>query len=267
MINVDKVCKKIRKILGEDYKADIAMILGSGLSDAKPDLNNVKVISYEDIGLPKSKVVGHSGKFVFGEFAGKNIVIASRFHYYESGDLNKVKTPHMILKALGVKTLVVTCACGAVNESYKPGDLMLITDQINLSGQNPLIGMDEIKFVDMTEAYNLDYRNLIKDIANKNSIKLQEGVFVQMSGPTYETPAEIKFIRTIGGDAVSMSTSIEVIYARYLDIKVVGFSAITNMGAGITGQQLNHEEVLINSKMIVSNLKTILTEFVQKIDE
>ena len=192
-----------------------------------------------------------------------------RFHYYEGYKMEEVTFPIRVMKLLGVKTLIVTNAAGAVNTSFKPGDLMIITDHINLSGNNPLIGenLDLFgpRFPDMSNAYNKELRKIAKNVANSINIDIKEGVYAMMSGPTYETPAEIKMIRTLGGDAVGMSTVPEVIVANHCGIKVIGISCMTNMAAGILEQPLNHEEVIETSNKVKNNFIKLMETLIKEI--
>ena len=214
--------------------------------------------------MPKSKVQGHSGSFIFGEYAGKKIVLVSKMHYYESGNIEKVRMPLEIVSKLGVKTVILLSSSGSLNKSFKVGDLMLINDHINMSGINPLIGIEELSFTNMYECYDISYRNLLKQIAINNDIHLQEGVFCQMSGPSYETRAEVEMLRLLGADAVSMSIAHDCIIAKFLGLKVVGVSVIVNVFESVV-KELNHKEVLENAKNASKKLKCLLEGFVQKI--
>ncbi len=260
-----KTIDKALKILNKKYNisnVDVAIVAGSGLADSSPDLEGKVTVNYDCLGLPKSKVKGHSGAFTFGKFNGKVVAIVSRMHYYESGDIAKVRLPLEIMAKLGCKKVILLTSCGGVNSAYNVGDVMLIKDQINMSGINPLIGMEEIKFVNMSDCYNQALRDKIKKIAKKNKIDLKEGIFCQMSGPSYETRAEIEMLRGNRVDAVSMSTAHDCIIANYYDMKVAGFSAIVNVFTDNANQNLSHKEVLDNAKLINKNLKTILSEII-----
>ena len=228
-----------------------AVVLGSGLGDFADTLKNVHYIPYGEIpNFHKPTVQGHAGRLAIGEIAPGFAVacMQGRFHYYEGHDMNTVVFPTRVLKALGASFLVVTNAAGGINLGFKPGTLMLIEDHINLMGTNPLIGPnnDNIgpRFLDMTEAYSKQYRQIALDVAKQNNLALESGVYVGLSGPAYETPAEIRMLRTLGGDAVGMSTVPEVIAANHMGMDVVGISCITNAAAGISGQKLSHEEVM-----------------------
>ncbi|MBA4495699.1 purine-nucleoside phosphorylase [Paenactinomyces guangxiensis] len=228
----------------------IGLILGSGLGVLAEELENPVSISYEEIPhFPVSTVEGHAGQLVLGTLEGQQVVVmAGRFHLYEGHELSSVTFPIRVMKELGVETILVTNAAGGVNESYSAGDLMLIRDHINLMFRNPLIGPNDpelgVRFPDMSNAYDPDLRELARRVGDKHGIQLQEGVYTAVLGPSYETPAEIRMIRKIGGDAVGMSTVPEVITARHAGIRVLGISCISNMAAGILPQPLSHEEVM-----------------------
>ncbi len=228
----------------------IGLILGSGLGVLAGEIKNPLVINYEDIPhFPVSTVEGHAGKLIMGKLENQNVlVMAGRFHLYEGHDPTTVSFPIRVMKELGVKTLVVTNAAGGVNLSYEPGDLMVIQDHINLMSRNPLVGLNNkefgVTFPDMSSAYDTQLRKLAQQVAKQLGFSLREGVYTAVLGPSYETPAEIRMIRTLGGDAVGMSTVPEVIVARHAGIRVLGISCITNMAAGILPQPLSHEEVM-----------------------
>lgn len=260
MNNVDKIIKILNKKNIDNI--EYAIVVGSGLIESVPDLQNVVSISYTSLKMPASKVKGHLGAFRFGELYGKKVMLVSRMHFYESGDINLVRLPFEIMKKLGVKKVVLLTSCGGVNISFKVGDIMLIKDQINLTGTNPLIGIDPMEFTSMTNAYDYDTLQYIRDIAKNKKIDLKEGVHIQLSGPSYETPAEVKFIRGIGADSVSMSTAMDTIICNYLQMKVCGFSVVVNVFTD-TKEELTHEEVLQNAKLACKNIKTILTEFIK----
>lgn len=251
-------------ILKNKYNIDdveLAFVAGSGLSFALPDIENQVEVTYESIGLPRSKVKGHSGKFVFGEHNGKKIVFVSRIHYYECGNIEMVRLPFEIVAKLGVKKIVLLTSSGGINNDFRVGDIMLISDHINFTGINPLINIEKMEFTNMSDCYNQEWRSLVKQIALDNDINLKEGVFVQMSGPSYETKAEINMLRMLGCDAVSMSTAFDCVICNYLSMKVIGFSVIVNTFSG-KDDKLTHIEVLDNAKKASSKLKTILTQLV-----
>lgn len=245
-------------------KPEVGMILGSGLGVLADLLENPTVIAYKDIPhFPVSTVEGHAGDLVVGTIKGKPVVIMKgRFHGYEGYGAETVTFPVRVMKKLGVSKLVVTNAAGGVNTSYEVGDLMLIKDHINATGRNPLIGpnLNElgVRFPDMSEAYSNRLRNLAKQVASEQGVKLQEGVYYGLMGPTYETPAEIRMIRTLGGDSVGMSTVQEVIVARHAGIEVLGFSCISNMAAGILDQPLSHDEVMETTEKVRQKFLNLL---------
>ena len=234
----------------------LGLVLGSGLGDFADTLENVQRISYSDIpGFPQPTVEGHSGAFVFGEKQGKSVVVLQgRLHYYEGFTQQEITLPIRVLAAIGVKTLVLTNAAGGVNLNYKPGTLMLISDHINYSSMNPLIGPNLGKFgprfPDMSDLYTASLRSAIKEKAAVAGIPLEEGVYLMYSGPNYETPAEIRAFRVLGADAVGMSTAPEALVAGHSGLNVVGVSCITNMAAGILPVKLSHAEVMETAAMV-----------------
>ncbi|WP_172253534.1 purine-nucleoside phosphorylase [Saccharibacillus deserti] len=233
-----------------EHQPTIGLILGSGLGTLADEIENAVVIPYADIPyFAKSEAIGHANELVIGQLNGKTVVaMKGRFHYYEGYSLKEVTFPVRVMKALGVETVIVTNACGAVNTSFKPGDLMLISDHINLVGANPLIGPNNselgVRFPDVSQVYNRELRELAQEVAAQQGTALQQGVYAWWSGPAYETPAEIRMIRTLGGDAVGMSTVPETIVAVHGGMKVLGISCLTNMACGILDQPLSHDEVI-----------------------
>ncbi|WP_102400842.1 purine-nucleoside phosphorylase [Haloimpatiens massiliensis] len=248
---------------------EIGIILGSGLGDIAEEVEDKITIKYSEVpNMPASTVKGHAGQFVFGSLNGKKVIMMQgRFHYYEGNPMSLLSLPVYIMKYLGVKNLIVTNAAGGVNTSFNPGDLMIITDHINFAGNNPLIGKNQEdigpRFPDMSEAYNKGLRNLAKETAENLNIDVKEGVYVMMTGPTYETPAEIRMTRLLGGDAVGMSTVPEVIAANHCGMKVLGISCITNMAAGILDQPLNHAEVIETSNKVKSSFINLVKEIMK----
>lgn len=237
-------------------KPEIALVLGSGLGILADEITEAVKIPYSEIPhFPVSTVEGHAGMFVFGKLGTKNVVaMQGRFHFYEGYTQQQTTFPIRVMKALGVDTLILTNAAGGVNTSYKPGDLMVITDHLNFSGNNPLNGrnLDEMgpRFPDMSEVYSKRLVSGIEAEAGKLMIPIRKGVYVMMAGPSYETPAEIRMLRTLGADAVGMSTVPEAIVANHCGMKVAGISCITNMAAGILDQPLNHQEVMETAEMV-----------------
>jgi purine-nucleoside phosphorylase len=234
----------------------IGLILGSGLGVLADEIEEADVIPYEKIPhFPVSTVEGHAGRLVIGRLKGQAVIaMQGRFHLYEGYPLEAVTFPIRVMKRLGVETALITNAAGGINESFRAGDLMLIRDHINFMFRNPLVGPNDPelgdRFPDMTEAYDADLRRLAKGVAEKLGIDLKEGVYAAMLGPSYETPAEIRMLRTVGGDAVGMSTVPEVIVARHAGIRVLGISCIANMAAGILPQPLSHEEVMETAERV-----------------
>lgn len=228
---------------------DIGLILGSGLGSIADDLKNPKVINYSDIpNFQVSTVEGHEGNLVIGELEGKYVLcMKGRFHYYEGYNMDEVTLPVRVMSYLGIKNLIVTNASGGINLEFIPGDLMLIMDHINTAGLNPLRGpnIDEmgVRFPSCTNIYTKEIREKAKLAAKSIDIELKEGVYAYCSGPTYETPAEIRAFRTLGADAVGMSTVPETLVACHCGMKVLGISCITNMASGILDKPLSHEEV------------------------
>lgn len=244
--------REAAKYIREKCKAtpQIGLILGSGLGVLADEITDAAHIPYQEIPhFPVSTVEGHAGELIVGELEGKSVlVMAGRFHLYEGHAVEKVSFPIRVMKELGIETLVVTNAAGGINESYEPGDLMLIKDHINMMFRNPLIGPNDpelgVRFPDMSNAYDGELRELAHRVAGEQGVQLKEGVYAAVLGPSYETPAEIRMLRVLGGDAVGMSTVPEVIAARHAGIRVLGISCITNMAAGILPQPLSHDEVM-----------------------
>ncbi|WP_042458059.1 purine-nucleoside phosphorylase [Neobacillus dielmonensis] len=252
-----------------DKTPKIGLILGSGLGVLADEIEQAVKIPYKEIpDFPVSTVEGHAGQLVFGNINGVEVVaMQGRFHFYEGYSMEKVTFPVRVMKQIGIETLIVTNAAGGVNESFTPGDLMIISDHINNMGTNPLIGPNDtqfgVRFPDLTEAYNKDLRKLAKEIAAQLQINVKEGVYFGNPGPVYETPAEIRMIRVLGGDAVGMSTVPEVIVARHSGMKVLGISCISNMAAGILDQPLTHDEVIETTEKVKANFLAYIKEIVK----
>ncbi len=249
----------------------IGLILGSGLGVLAEEIVNPIKIPYHEIPeFPVSTVEGHAGQLVIGELDGVQVVaMQGRFHFYEGYSLHKVTFPVRVMKEIGVETVIVTNAAGGVNTDFKPGDLMLISDHINNMSQNPLIGPNDsdlgVRFPDMSAAYCPTLRKKSKDVADRLGLDIKEGVYFGNTGPSYETPAEIKMIRKLGGDAVGMSTVPEVIIARHAGLKVIGISCISNMAAGILDQPLTHDEVIETTDMAKSSFLGLVKGIVKEI--
>ncbi|MEX2104043.1 MAG: purine-nucleoside phosphorylase, partial [Bacilli bacterium] len=248
-------------------------ILGSGLGVLADEISNPTKIPYNEIPyFPVSTVEGHAGQLVIGKLEDNDVVaMKGRFHYYEGYSLEMVTFPIRVMKALGVETIIVTNAAGGINTQFQGGDLMLISDHINFMFQNPLMGPNDaamgIRFPDMSQAYDHHLRVLAQSIANQLHIPVQEGVYVGMTGPTYETPSEVRMIRKLGGDAVGMSTVPEVIVARHAGMRVLGISCISNMAAGILEQPLTHSEVMETTERVKQTFLTFVKSIVKEINK
>lgn len=251
-----------------DFAPEVGIILGSGLGSLADKLENPAFLNYSSIpGFAKSTAPGHKGRLVFGMLSGKKVVcMQGRFHYYEGWAMRDIVHPVRVLKALGIKKLLVTNAAGGVNTNFNVGDFMLISDHINLMGTNPLIGKndDEFgpRFCDMSKAYSPALRDVARAAAQKCGIKLHEGVYLACTGPSYETPAEIRAFRILGADAVGMSTVPEVIAASHCSLPVLAISLITNMAAGVLDRPLSGEEVIEIGAKKSEELQTLVKEIV-----
>ena len=263
----------------------VAIVLGSGLGAFAEDLENAVRISYEEIpNFQKSTVEGHAGQLVLGEIEGVSVAVQQgRFHYYEGYDMQQVILPVRTFGLLGIKKLILTNAAGSVRTSMKPGGLMLIRDHINLMGANPLRGANDsrfgVRFPDMTNVYDIEYQEIASAEAKKMSLErvekgidrearqlLRRGVYCGLSGPCYETPAEIRMIRLLGADAVGMSTVPEAIAARHQEIKVLGISCITNLAAGMSDDIIHHEEVMETGARVATVFKALLRRIIPKLN-
>jgi len=258
-------------------KPAIGLILGSGLGDLAEQVEQPLIIDYHEVPhFPISTVEGHAGRFVIGELEGKTVIaMQGRFHYYEGYPMRKVVFPVYVMKLLGVASAVITNACGGMNRAFAAGDLMLISDHINMTGDNPLIGSNEnelgVRFPDMSEAYNREYRALAKRLAadvrgaDGEQLVVQEGVYCGISGPTYMTPAELTMLARVGGDAIGMSTVGEVIAARHCGIKVLGISCITDMAIGEELEPLTHEQVMAVANRTKPKFISLVKSFVREV--
>lgn len=249
----------------------VGIILGSGLGAFADALGNAIAIPYSDLPhFPLSGVPGHAGRLVLGTLGGESIVaMQGRVHFYEGYTAQEVAFPARVLCALGIKALVVTNAAGGINTGFQVGDLMAITDHLNLAGYNPLIGPNEPKlgprFPDMSHAYDPKLRELLRQSAQATGVPLREGVYACLSGPSYETPAEIRMLRTLGADAVGMSTVPEVIAAVHMGVKVAGISCITNLAAGISKHALSHQEVGETAARVRGVFQKLLERFLPEV--
>ncbi len=254
-----------------DFVPDVALILGSGLGALADELDTVATVDYHEIeGFPVSTVLGHKGRFVFGTFGEVKVVIMQgRVHFYEGYSAEDVLLPTRLMGLMGAKVLFLTNAAGGVNKAFRAGDFMLMTDHIMALFPNPLIGanVDELgpRFPDMTEVYAKDLRKIIENTAEKCGIALQKGVYMQLTGPTYETPAEVRMVAALGADAVGMSTACEAAAARHMGMKVCGISCITNMAAGISPEPLTHQEVFDTANRVAPLFRQLVRESIEAI--
>ncbi len=249
----------------ENFKPQVGIILGSGLGELADEYCKFAIPYSEIPNFIKSTVQGHKGRLVFAEIAGKNVVMMQgRNHFYEGHSMHEITYPVRVMKKLGVETLILTNAAGAVNESYVPSDLMLIKDHINFMGTNPLIGPNNPdfgeRFPDMTEIYRKDLRNAAKKCASELGIDIKEGVYLANSGPSYETPAEIRMARLLGADAVGMSTVPEAIVANYCGMRVLGISCISNTASTHDGEKLSHAEVIDTTNKTKEKFKALIVK-------
>jgi purine-nucleoside phosphorylase len=246
-------------------------VLGSGLGDFVSVLSDATSIPYSEIPeWPASAVVGHAGMLVTGTLAGRRVAaLSGRAHYYEGHNLRTITFPARVLGLLGVRTLILTNAAGGVNVSFKPGTLMVMDDHINLIGSNPLIGPNEERFgprfPDMTEVYSRRLRDIADQAAAARGVAIEHGVYAALHGPSYETPAEIRFLRTIGADAVGMSTAPEAIVARHMGMEVLGISCITNPAAGVLPKPLVHDEVMEVARRVRAEFSALLEAVIERL--
>lgn len=262
---VDYIKGKIKNFVPE-----LGIVLGSGLGEFAEMFEPYAKISYADIpGFENSTVVGHKGCLVFCEIQGKKAVIMQgRYHFYEGYNISRIVYPIKVMKKLGVKNLILTNAAGSVNKSYKSGELMLIKDHINLMGVNPLVGENDAtlgdRFPDMSEVYRKSLIDIAAKLSRKLGLTVHKGVYVAMSGPSYETPAEIQMLRAMGADAVGMSTVPEALVANYCGMDVLGISCITNSAAGVHPSRLSHVEVVETANRVKEQFKQLLLNIIEK---
>jgi purine-nucleoside phosphorylase len=253
-------------------RPSVGVVLGSGLGAFADELSERIDIPYADIpGWPHSTAVGHAGKLVIGKLGALDVAVMSgRAHLYEGHSMNAATFGVRVLQSIGVRSMVFTNAAGGINLSLERGGLVLITDHINLQGSNPLVGPNDDslgpRFPDMSEAYSRAYRAIAREVAAELCIAVGEGVYAAMLGPSYETPAEIRYLRTIGADVVGMSTVPEVIVANHMGVKCLGISCVTNMAAGILPQKINHEEVLETGAMVRDTLVRFLKALLPRLE-
>lgn len=251
-----------------NFEPEVALILGSGLGDFADEIKIVDTVEYAEIeGFPVSTVTGHKGRFVFGYVEETPVVIMQgRVHYYEGYDMKDVVLPTRLMGMMGAKKILLTNAAGGCNPAFKAGDLMMITDHITTAVPSPLIGpnIEELgtRFPDMSEVYSKRLREVIRTCARECGLELQEGVYVQLTGPNYETPAEIRMVQRWGADAVGMSTACEAMAARHMGMEVCGISCITNMAAGISKVALNHKEVQETADKVSRSFKALVSKII-----
>ncbi len=254
-----------------DFKPEIALVLGSGLGNYGDCIDVVATLNYSDIeGFPVSTVKGHKGRFIFGYIQGVPVVcMQGRVHYYEGYPITDVVLPTRLMKMMGAKVLFLTNASGGLNFDFKPGDFMMITDHIMNFVPSPLIGqnIDELgtRFPDMSDIYKKDLQEIIRATANELDIPLREGVYIQLTGPNFETPAEVRMCRILGADAAGMSTAAEAVAANHMGMKVCGISCITNLGCGMLDQPLSHEEVQETADRVAVQFEQLVTKAIVNI--
>jgi len=260
-------------ILGKtSLRPKIGLVLGSGLGAFADSLFHSTKIPFSEIpGFPRSTAVGHAGQLVLGNCANVPVaVMQGRVHLYEGYSAQQVAFPMRVFGRMGIKSVILTNAAGGINLTYKQGALVLISDHINLQGSNPLTGPNDdrfgVRFPDMTHAYDRRYREIAKEEAGKLGMTLHEGVYAALLGPSYETPAEIRYLRTIGADLVGMSTAFEVIAARHMQIKVLAISCVTNMAAGILDQPLSHQEVMETGERVRTSFEALFRAVLPRIE-
>ncbi len=261
--------KKIREIT--DFVPETALVLGSGLGDFAENIRMIATVDYSSLeGFPISTAPGHVGRFIFGELEGKKIIaMQGRVHYYEGYDMGDVVLPARLMHMLGAKTIILTNAAGGINPEYKAGDFMVLKDHISDFVPSPLRGenIDElgVRFPDMTNVYDVELRKTIKKVAERLSVPVHEGVYVQTPGPNYETPAEIRMFSMLGADAVGMSTACEATAARHCGMKVCAISCISNLAAGISKAPLSHKEVQETANRVSKQFEQLIKEIIKEI--
>ncbi len=265
----EKAARLIRSRARAD--ASVAVILGSGLGAFANELATSTAIPYDEIpGFARATVEGHAGRLVIGKVGDATVAaMQGRFHFYEGYSLEEVTFPIRVLKLLGVKTLILTNASGALNAEFTPGSLMLITDHINLMGVNPLIGANDDRFgprfPDLTNVYSPDLQDIVLQEAREMGLKMRRGVYASLSGPSYETPAEIHMVRSLGADAVGMSTVPEAIVARHMNMQVVGISCITNLAAGVSDHPVDHSQVMATGELVRESFVELLKKAIPRL--
>ena len=267
---VDEAVAAIRQRAGA-AGPDVAIVLGSGLGEFANRLGDVVSLGYETLPhWPASRVIGHEGRLAIGSLGGRRVAaLAGRAHFYEGHDLGTVSFAARVMARLGTKALILTNAAGGINVQLTPGMLMVIDDHINLLGSNPLVGANEeafgVRFPDMSEVYSKRLRGVADEVAREQGLRIGHGVYVAVHGPSYETPAEIRFLRAIGADAVGMSTVPEAIVARHMGVEVLGISCISNAAAGVLPQPLNHDEVREVARQVRGAFAALLEGIIARI--
>ena len=266
----EKTAKYLREKM-ENKQPEIAIVLGSGLGVLSEELENKTTIKYNEIpNFPISTVEGHAGELIVGELNGKCILAMNgRFHFYEGYDLKETTFPIRVFKLLGIKTIILTNASGGINKDFEAGDFMVINDYLSFFADSVLRGknIDEFgeRFTDMSETFDKELSTKLKSIINKHTKRAQEGVYAYMKGPTFETPAEIRALRTLGADAVGLSTVPEAVVAHHCNIKTVAVSCITNMAAGVLDEKLSYDDVKQTAEKVKIKFKEIIKEFILQI--
>lgn len=266
---VEHTARTIRARYTEEVR--VAVVLGSGLGAFADDLEESHAIPYEELpGFARSTVEGHAGRLVLGKIGGVAVAaMQGRFHFYEGYAIDEVVFPVRTFGLLGVKSLVLTNAAGGINVGFDQGALMVINDHLNLMGVSPLRGAHDQRFgerfPDMSEVYSRDYQEIAVEEARQMNLELRRGIYAALSGPSYETPAEVRLLRTLGADAVGMSTVPEAIVARQMGLKVLGISCITNMAAGVIGEPINHEEVMETGARVHETFKELLRRVIPRL--
>lgn len=272
--SIYKKAKKAAEFISTKMKKRqprVAVVLGSGLGGVADAIHNKIEIHYGDIpNFPIATVEGHAGRLIIGSLGGTEVLLMKgRFHFYEGYSMREITLPVRVFSLLGVQSLVLTNAAGGTSAHLVPGTLMLITDHINLMGDNPLRGRNEdkfgLRFPDMTDVYTFAYRELAKETAREIGVNLAEGVYLALRGPIYETPAEVRMMRNLGGDALGMSTVPEAIVARHCGMKVLAFSCITNYAAGMSGEEINHLEVMDVGEKTGKQLAELIVHLVPRL--
>jgi len=268
----EKINQTIQYIKAKSpHTPKVGIVLGSGLGAFVDKIENKIILPYQDLPhFKKVSVKGHDGKLILGKINGVDVAaMQGRFHFYEGHSLEDVVFPIRVLAKLGIKVLTLTNAAGGVNLGYRPGELVVITDHINLTGHNPLIGPNDeefgTRFPDMTHTYDENLINFLDQSARELKISIQKGVYAGVLGPSYETPSEIKMIRILGADVVGMSTVPEAIVANHLGLKICGISCVTNLGAGIINKKLNHDDIKDEALKVMNNFTELLNHFIAKL--